>query len=966
MDDNECVIGIKIGSHCCVGIYRNDKIDIIQNSNDEKLIPLIVSFTKNEILIGEDAKWEICNLKNTIYGINNLIGRKYDDFEVQRFIKTIPYKVIKDSNLNKPKIIVEYKGETKSFFPEEIYGIFFKKLKEDIENYLEKNIKDVVIAVSYNLNDFQKEAIKDSFLIAELNVLNIINEPIATCIAYELDKVNNNNSNILIFSMGSNELNISILNCKNCSFDIKTNVYDENLGGDNFDNELIKYCIKEFLKERKINLNNDEQACRKLKIICEKVKIKLSSLQNSNIEIDNLINGIDFSKNITRKNFENMNKHLFEKCIFLIEKALNNLNLNKNQIDKIILTGGTTNIPQIQKIIKDYFNGKEVIKMINPEEVYTYGAAIKGYLLKQNFDNKIHNKTKLSLGIDKGDGTMHVIIPKNTIIPCKNNINLNKSKNIILDIYEGENKLIKENKLLCKCSLNQIFINSNNYINIKIIFEINTENYLIIKIEENDYNKSFILKIFKYNNDKNDWEKFKDNDINNLNTILKEKEESKNYIQKLDLKKTNEKINTFTGTNITKHDLEIVQLNNPEKNKKRIKEIKNITSDLNNKQLSNKEYMEKVLELGLNIKENVIYETFHNSENFISKEEINKSKEGEILFIEGAFLNYLKNNKIISAIEKKTKDENLAHTMLQLITSGEAFNKIINISTTFGEEKDALILSNEIEKEKFIKMKKKEYSIALNIPENNIIISNLRQGSINYFLRIKEREITKEEYEIIIKDLSSSDIKLDYLLSGCIISPSMFDLRGNRNEGWGEGEKRGPPNYLIDYDPPLGWSGYGLKVLNEYDKGDNTWLGYSNIEGEWYIAYHGTNALNSNSIIQKGFGATLNGQLYQRNENINPLSKNSIKELNGKIGFGVYCTPKIKEAEKYSEYDIFEYLGKKYKFVFMCRINPYKVRICKDKPEYWVVSGDNLNQGVSKIKKYDDEIRPYRILLKET
>ncbi len=533
MDDNECVIGIKIGSHCCVGIYRNDKIDIIQYSNGEKLIPLIVSFTKNEILIGEDAKWEICNLKNTIYGINNLIGRKYDDFEVQRFIKTIPYKVIKDSNLNKPKIIVEYKGETKSFFPEEIYGIFFKKLKKDIENYLEKNIKDVVIAVSSNLNDFQKEAIKDSFLIAELNVLNIINEPIATCIAYELDKVNNNNSNILIFSMGSNKLNISILNCKNCSFDIKTNVYDENLGGDNFDNELIKYCINELLKERKINVNNNEQACRKLKIICEKAKIQLSSLENSKIEIDNLINGIDFIKNITRKNFENMNKHLFEKCIFLIEKALNNLNLNKNQIDKIILTGGTTNIPQIQKIIKDYFNGKEVIKMINPEEVYTYGAAIKAHLLKQNFDNKIHNKTKLSLGIDKGDGTMHVIIPKNTIIPCKNNINLNKNKNIILDIYEGENKLTKENKLLCKCSLYQIFINSNNSINIKITFEINTENYLIIKIEENDYNKSFILKIFKYNNDKNDWEKFKDNDINNLNTILKEKEENKNYIQKL-------------------------------------------------------------------------------------------------------------------------------------------------------------------------------------------------------------------------------------------------------------------------------------------------------------------------------------------------------------------------------------------------------------------------------------------------
>ena len=402
--------------------------------------------------------------------------------------------------------------------------------------------------------------------------------------------------------------------------------------------------------------------------------------------------------------------------------------------------------------------------------------------------------------------------------------------------------------------------------------------------------------------------------INKKEEIIDENIKSKEYVSKLDVPKEIEKITKIITTSITKHDLEVVQLNNPKKEEERQKEIETISENLLNSKMTQITYIENVSSFGSNVKNSIIYETFHNPEKFVKKEEAENSNEGSTLFIEGALLFLLGNNDITCAITKDTKSENEAKTTLQLVTSGEVFRKKINISSDYGEEKNAEILSSEEEKQKFISQKKKEFSIVFNCPENKILITNLRSNSMDYDLMIEGREPTDEELEKIAKDKAVKDIRMARLIEGCIIMPHMFDSRGdNKDGGWGIGQKRGPPGYLINYDPPIGYIGYGLRVLNQYDNGDI-------------------------------------------DNNINPLS-NAQYNICGR---GVYCSPIIKETEGYGQGVRIQ--NKDYYFTFMCRVNPYQVRICGGYKNYWIVSGDNLND--LNAKKFDSEIRPYRILLK--
>jgi hypothetical protein len=444
--------------------------------------------------------------------------------------------------------------------------------------------------------------------------------------------------------------------------------------------------------------------------------------------------------------------------------------------------------------------------------------------------------------------------------------------------------------------------------------------------------------------------------INKKEEIIDENIKSKEYVSKLDVPKEIEKITKIITTSITKHDLEVVQLNNPKKEEERQKEIERISENLLNSKRVPTTYIENVSSFGSNIKNSIIYETYHNPEKFVEKKEVEKSKEGTTLFIEGALFSLLENNDITCAIEKETKKENEAKTTLQLITSGEIFRKKISVSSEYGEEKNAKILSSEQEKQNFISQKKKELSIVFNCPESQILITNLRSGCLKYDFIKEGREPTDEELEKIAKDKAVKDIRMARLIEGCIIMPHMFDSRGdNKDGGWGIGQKRGPPGYLINYDPPIGYIGYGLRVLNQYDNGDNTWLDYSNVYGEWYIAYHGTQIDAAQSIISGGFRAG-QGQVHEFDNNINPLS-NAQYNICGR---GVYCSPIIKETEGYGQGVMIQ--NKEYYFTFMCRVNPYQVRICGGYNNYWVVSGDDLND--LNAKKFDSEIRPYRILLK--
>ena len=303
--------------------------------------------------------------------------------------------------------------------------------------------------------------------------------------------------------------------------------------------------------------------------------------------------------------------------------------------------------------------------------------------------------------------------------------------------------------------------------------------------------------------------------INKKEEIIDENIKSKEYVSKLDVPKEIEKITKIITTSITKHDLEVVQLNNPKKEEERQKEIETISENLLNSKMTQITYIENVSSFGSNVKNSIIYETYHNPEKFVKKEEAENSNEGSTLFIEGALLFLLGNNDITCAITKDIKSENEAKTTLQLVTSGEVFRKKINISSDYGEEKNAEILSSEEEKQKFIVQKKKQFSIAFNCPENKILITNLRSNSMDYDLMIEGREPTDEELEKIAKDKAVKDIRMARLIEGCIIMPHMFDSRGdNKDGGWGIGQKRGPPGNLQIYDPPIGYIGYGLRVLN--------------------------------------------------------------------------------------------------------------------------------------------------------
>ena len=454
--------------------------------------------------------------------------------------------------------------------------------------------------------------------------------------------------------------------------------------------------------------------------------------------------------------------------------------------------------------------------------------------------------------------------------------------------------------------------------------------------------------------------------------LIRDKNQSQEFLKTIDLNKALKTFKEYTGQTFDIHDLELAHLDNPilyEERKKEIKEIGNIL--LKEPIKSSEDYLENVTKFGQKMKENIIYEVYNYPEKFVKPEDIQNAKEGSLEFIEGTLSSLLSQNNITCAIEKETSNNDISRICLQLMTSGEAFRKIIKICSTQGEEKDALILSNEEEKTKFIKEKKKLYSELLDLPEDDIIISHLEYGSNNWWMLIKGKDLNKDIGYIkkIKEDVEKrgeiKDIILANLICSLTVSPYMFDLEWNRDSGWGEGEQRGPPDHLIDYDPPLKWYGYGLNVK---DYPDNEWLGYEHSEGEWYIAYHGTNI--AGPILEQGFKYTddPDHQCCENSDNVNELTKKKYKKLDR----GVYVTPFISVAEDYSNDNDKEgvcFNEKKYSLVFMCRVNPHHVRMQKkfdshDKHScYWVVSGEKLDS--KKNKKYDDEIRPYRILIKE-
>ena len=375
-------IGIDLGTtYSCVGVWQNDRVEIIANDQGNRTTPSYVAFTDSERLIGDAAKNQTAmNPTNTVFDAKRLIGRKFSDSKVREDIKDWSFNVV-SGEADKPTIEVNFKGEKKRFEPEEISSMVLLKMKEVAEMYMGTTVKDAVVTVPAYFNDSQRQATKDAMTIAGLNCLRIINEPTAAAIAYGLDKNKKDDMNVLIFDLGGGTFDVSLLNIEDGIFEVKATAGDTHLGGEDFDARLLRHFLEEFKRKHKKDISGNPKSLRRLRTACERAKRTLSSTAQTAIEIDSLYEGIDFYTTITRARFEELNADLFRKCMQPVEQVLRDSKIDKSKVDEIVLVGGSTRIPKIQQMLSDFFNGRELNKSINPDEAVAYGAAVQAAIL---------------------------------------------------------------------------------------------------------------------------------------------------------------------------------------------------------------------------------------------------------------------------------------------------------------------------------------------------------------------------------------------------------------------------------------------------------------------------------------------------------------------------------------------------------------------------------------------------------